>query len=195
MIAGCDPGHYGQLQMFVTPQDNPVDGPSIVAARIDANPTVSQQITLLNSEGSAALLGNVLMIPVANALLYIQPLYVESARNAFPELQRVIAVYGNQVQIAPSLSAVLSLVFAAPVSTSPNVTNSTGGLTPQVRSLLNAAQQAYEQSQTDLKAGNLGAYQTDIQTLESNLQEVQQLTGGTVGAVTTPSSSTTTTTP
>jgi uncharacterized membrane protein (UPF0182 family) len=195
MIAGCDPGHYGQLQMFVTPQDNPVDGPSIVAARIDANPTVSQQITLLNSEGSAALLGNVLMIPVANALLYIQPLYVESARNAFPELQRVIAVYGNQVQIAPSLSAVLSLVFAAPVSTSPNDTNSSGGLTPQVRSLLNAAQQAYEQSQTDLKAGNLGAYQTDIQTLESNLQEVQQLTGGTVGNVTTPSSSTTTTTP
>ena len=57
MIAGCDPGHYGQLQMFVTPQDNPVDGPSIVAARIDANPTVSQQITLLNSEGSSALLG------------------------------------------------------------------------------------------------------------------------------------------
>ena len=50
MIAGCDPGHYGQLQMFVTPQDNPVDGPSIVAAKIDANPTVSQQITLLNSE-------------------------------------------------------------------------------------------------------------------------------------------------
>jgi uncharacterized protein len=126
MIAGCDPGHYGQLQMFVTPQDNPVDGPSIVAARIDANPTVSQQITLLNSEGSSALLGNVLMIPVANALLYIQPLYVESARNAFPELQRVIAVYGNQVQIAPSLSGVLSLVFAAPVSTSPDDTPERG---------------------------------------------------------------------
>ena len=35
------------------------------------------------------------MIPVANALLYIQPLYVESSRNPFPELQRVIAVYGN----------------------------------------------------------------------------------------------------
>jgi uncharacterized membrane protein (UPF0182 family) len=196
MIAGCDPGHYGQLQMFVTPQDNPVDGPSIVAARIDANPTVSQQITLLNSEGSAALLGNVLMIPVANALLYIQPLYVESARNAFPELQRVIAVYGNQVQIAPSLGAVLTLVFNAPVSTSPDDTSSTGGLTPQVRSLLNAAQQAYEQSQTDLKAGNFAAYGSDIQTLESNLQEVQQLTGGTVGTTTTsPSSSTTTTSP
>ena len=59
-----------------------------MAAKIDATPSVSQQITLLNSNGSSALLGNVLMIPVANSLLYIQPLYVESARNAFPELSR-----------------------------------------------------------------------------------------------------------
>ena len=129
------------------------------------------------------------MIPVADSLLYIQPLYVESSRNAFPELQRVIAVYGKQVQIAPTLSAALSLVFQAPVSTSTD-TGGTGTLSPQVRDLLNAAQQAYAQSQSDLKAGNLGAYQQDIQTLESNLQEVQQLTGGTL----LPSGSTTTTT-
>ena len=192
MIAGSDPGHYGQLQMFVTPRDQPVNGPAIVAAQIDATPAVSQQITLLNSNGSSALLGNVLMIPVADSLLYIQPLYVESSRNSFPELQRVIAVYGKQVQIAPSLSAALTAVFQAPVSTSTDNTGSTGNLSPQVRSLLNAAQAAYTQSQADLKAGNLGAYQQDIQTLESNLQEVQQLTGGTVA--TTPSSTTTTST-
>ena len=192
MIAGSDPGHYGQLQMFVTPRDQPVNGPAIVAAQIDATPAVSQQITLLNSNGSSALLGNVLMIPVADSLLYIQPLYVESARNSFPELQRVIAVYGKQVQIAPSLSAALTAVFQAPVSTSTDNTGGTGTLSPQVRSLLNAAQAAYTQSQADLKAGNLGAYQQDIQTLESNLQEVQQLTGGTVA--TTPSTTTTSTT-
>ncbi len=190
MIAGSDPGHYGQLQMFVTPRDQPVNGPALVAAQIDAQPTVSQQITLLNSNGSSALLGNVLMIPVADSLLYIQPLYVESSRNAFPELQRVIAVYGKQVQIAPTLSGALSLVFQAPVSTSTNNSGGTSTLSPQIRALLNAAQQAYIQSQADLKAGNLGNYQSDIQTLESNLQEVQQLTGGILA----PTSSTTTTT-
>jgi uncharacterized membrane protein (UPF0182 family) len=194
MIAGSDPGHYGQLQMFVTPRDQPVNGPSIVAAQIDATPAVSQQITLLNSNGSSALLGNVLMIPVADSLLYIQPLYVQSSRNAFPELQRVIAVYGKQAAIQPTLSAALTQVFQAPVSTSTNNSGGTGALSPEVRSLLDAAQQAYEQSQSDLKAGNLGAYQTDINTLESNLQEVQQLTGGTVVAPTT-STTTTSTTP
>jgi len=191
MIAGSDPGHYGQLQMFVTPRDSPVNGPSIVAAQIDATPAVSQQVSLLNQNGSSALLGNVLMIPVADSLLYIQPLYVESSRNAFPELQRVIAVYGKQASIQPTLAGALTQVFQAPVSTTPATQGGTGNLSPQVRALLDEAQTAYQQSQTDLKAGNLGAYQTDINNLESILQEVQQLTGGTVATTTT----TTTTSP
>ena len=191
MIAGSDPGHYGQLQMVVTPRDSPVNGPSIVAAQIDATPAVSQQVSLLNQNGSSALLGNVLMIPVADSLLYIQPLYVESSRNAFPELQRVIAVYGKQASIQPTLAGALTQVFQAPVSTTPATEGGTGNLSPQVRALLDEAQTAYQQSQTDLKAGNLGAYQTDINNLESILQEVQQLTGGTVATTTT----TTTTSP
>ena len=130
--------------MFVTPRDNPVNGPAIVAAQIDATPTVSRQITLLNPNGSSVLLGNVLMIPVADSLLYIQPLYVESSRNAFPELQQVIAVYGNQpAAIGPTLSAALSQVFQAPVSTTTGGSGTTGSLSPQVRALLDQAQAAY----------------------------------------------------
>jgi hypothetical protein len=191
MIAGSDPGHYGQLEMFVTPRNSPVQGPSIVAAKIDATSAVSQEVSLLNQNGSSVLLGNVLMIPVAKALLYIQPLYVQSSRNAFPELQRVIAVYGNQpAAIGNTLGAALTTLFTAPVSTTPGGT-STGALSPQVRALLSEAQTAYAQSQADLKAGNLGNYQADINALESNLEEVQQLTGGASATTTT----TTTTTP
>ena len=190
MVAGNDPGQYGKLTMYVTPRNNPVNGPSIVAARIDATPSVSKEVTLLNSNGSQALLGNVLMIPIANSLLYIQPLYVESSRNAIPLLQQVIAVYGNQVAIDSTLSAALTDVFAAPVVTSPSG-SSTGSLSPEVKSLLNQAQQAYQQSQADLKAGNLGNFQNDINTLEGLLNQVQTLTGGTPTSTTT----TTTTTP
>jgi len=190
MIAGSDPGHYGQLDMFVTPPNNPVDGPSIVAARIDANSTVSKAITLLNTGGSSALLANVLMIPVSEGLLYIQPLYVQSSRNAFPELQQVIAVYGNTVAMEPTLGGALSDVFG-PVSTAPTPVGNSGSLSPQVKSLLSQAQTAYQQSQADLKSGNLGAYQNDINGLESLLNQVQALTGGTVTSTTT----TTTTTP
>jgi uncharacterized membrane protein (UPF0182 family) len=198
MIAGSDPDDYGNLQVFATPRDSPVNGPSLVAAQIDATATVSAQISLLNQNGSSALLGNVLMIPIADSLLYIQPLYVQSSRNPVPELQDVIAVYGKTVAMKSTLSGALSAVFQAPVSTTPG-SSSTGELSPQVRNLLQQAQAAYQQSQVDLKAGNLGDYQADINSLESFLQEVQALTGTstptptTTSTTTVPASTTTTT--
>ena len=110
---------------------------------------------MLNQNGSSVLLGNVLMIPVADAILYIQPLYVESSRNPFPVLQRVIAVYGNQpATIGNTLSAALTQLFAAPVQTSPTSGGGTSTtLSPQAEALLAQAQQAYQQAQADLKAG------------------------------------------
>ena len=194
MVAGSDPGHYGQLQMFVTPRNNPVNGPAIVAAKIDATASVSGKISLLNQEGSSVLLGNVLMIPVADSLLYIQPLYVESSRNAIPELQQVVAVYGSlPAAIGPTLASALSQVFQAPVSTASGNSGANGTLSPEIRALLAEAQQSWQKSQADLKSGDLGAYQTDINSLESYLQEVQQLTGAAT-SITNSSSSTTTTT-
>ncbi len=160
MIAGSDPGHYGQIQMFVTPRGQPVDGPSLVAARIDATQSISSKISLLNQNGSSVQLGNVLMIPIADSLLYIQPLYVQSSRNTFPELQGVIAVYGKQAALGTggpnndaqqALQDALTQVFQAPVSTSPG--GGSGTLSPQVQNLLVDAQQAYQQSLTDLKTG------------------------------------------
>jgi uncharacterized membrane protein (UPF0182 family) len=190
MIAGNDPSDYGKLQMFVTPRNSPVNGPSIVASQIDATDTVSSQISLLNQNGSSVLLGNVLMIPIANSLLYIQPLYVESSRNAIPELQRVIAVYGkNPAAIGPTLGAALTQLFKAPVSTIPGAAGSST-LSPEVKALLAEAQAAYAQSQADLKAGNLGDYQSDINNLESYLEEISQITGTSSST----SASTTTTT-
>jgi hypothetical protein len=195
MMAGSDPGHYGQLQMFVTPRGQPVDGPSLVAARIDATQKISSQISLLNQNGSSVELGNVLMIPISGSLLYIQPLYVQSSRNSFPELQGVIAVYGKQAALGTggtdnnaqaALQDALTQVFQAPVSTSPG---SGGTVSPQVQNLLADAQQAYQQAQTDLANSNLGAYQNDITRMESDLQTIRQLTGttnsGTAGSTTT----------
>ncbi|HEX3839581.1 MAG TPA: UPF0182 family protein [Acidimicrobiales bacterium] len=179
MIAGSDPGQYGKLSMFVAPRNQPVQGPSIVAADIDQNTTISKDISLLNQNGSSVLLGNVLMIPVADALLYIQPLYVASTRNAIPELQNIIAVYGTTAAIGTTLGDALTQVFASPVSTTVTPGGASSGLSPQVRQLLSDAQAFYNQSQIDLKAGNLGAYQNDITSMEQDLQQVQTLTGAT----------------
>jgi hypothetical protein len=120
-------------------------------------------------------------------LLYIQPLYVESSRNSFPTLQRVIAQYGNQsATIANSVSAALTSLFGAPIQATPSSGGeTTSSLSPQARALLAQAQASYTQAQADLKAGNLGNYQNDINALEAALQAVQALTGGPVASTTT----------
>ena len=178
MIAGSDPGDYGKLQMFVTPRNNPVNGPAIVAAKIDATAAVSQQDHAVEQNGSSVLLGNVLMIPVADSLLYIQPLYVESSRNAIPELQQVIAVYGKPTAGDRPHAVVGALpgVLGAGVDGARRRA-ATGTLSPQVRALLAEAQAVVPAVTGRPEGGNLGAYQTDINNMESDLQEVQQLTG------------------
>ena len=140
------------------------------------------------------LLGNLLQIPVAGSLLYIQPLYVESSRNPFPELQRVDRrvrqPVGHHRQHAVD-RADHPVRRAGPDQPERSGAARRPPLSPQAQALLAQAQAVLPQAQTDLKAGNLGAYQNDINALESALQAVQALTGGPVASTTT----TTTTNP
>ena len=211
MVAGCDPSNYGQLTVFVTPRGQPVDGPALIDSRILSNQTVSSQITLLNQGGSSVLLGNVLMLPVNQSIIYVRPLYVQSSRNAFPTLQYVIVVYsgldGSQVAMKDTLSDALAQVFNAPVPIGEGQTVPSGGggsssTSPnqqQIAQDIAQANQLYAQVQADLKAGNLGQYQTDVTALGAIVQQLQQLQGGSSSAsggssTTTPSTTTTTTT-
>ncbi|MGH2687988.1 MAG: UPF0182 family protein, partial [Actinomycetota bacterium] len=95
MVAKSDPHDYGRLEVFVMPRDRQVDGPAIVNARINQEPEVSQLITLLSRAGSEVLLGNLLIIPVEQSLVYVRPLYVQATgANAVPELKKVIVAFG-----------------------------------------------------------------------------------------------------
>ena len=108
----------------------------------------------------------------------------------YPSCKQVIAVYGNQpAGIGPTLSAALGQVFNATISVTPGNISGPGTLSPEVKALLADAQHEYAQSQTDLKAGNLGQYQTDINALEGDLNQVAQLTGVSVDTTTTTTTS------
>ena len=70
---------------------------------ISANKTVSSDITLLDQHGSEVLLGETLMVPIANSMVYLRPLYVSPTTNPQPQLQYVVGVLGKNVQIDTSL--------------------------------------------------------------------------------------------
>jgi uncharacterized membrane protein (UPF0182 family) len=193
----------------VTPRGQQIDGPALIDARIAAVPQISQQISLLNQQGSNVLLGNVLMIPIDQSLLYIRPLYVESSRNPLPEFKKIIVVYGNQAAMEDSLSQALTDLFGAPVPglpatsasgaavgpTTPITPSSPGsGVSATVSQLLAQAQAAYAQAQNDLKAGDLGKYQTDINQAGNLLNQAAQASASAAPPSPTPSTTTPTTT-
>jgi uncharacterized membrane protein (UPF0182 family) len=173
MTAKSDPDDYGKLQVFVMPRNGFVDGPALVNARVSSNTTISKEISLLNTQGSQVLLGNVVVIPIQQSLLYIRPLYVQSSQNPLPELRKVIVVYGDRSEMGDSLQEVLTRIFgAAPptleerkggTTTAPTTTPT--NVAPDVKALLDQAQAAYDAAQAALKAGDLAEFQRQLNVM------------------------------
>jgi len=113
MVAKSDPDNYGQLQVFTMPAGQRIPAPAQIDSLIQQDTAVSKDISLLNTNGSEVLLGNVLTIPIEQSLLYVRPLYVssKSSGQALPELKRVIVVYNNNVYYENTLQEALQDAF------------------------------------------------------------------------------------
>lgn len=96
ITGSSDPGTYGQLTLYQLPTNETVEGPGLIANAIHSNPAISQELTLLGQQGSQVELGEVAVVPIANSLLYVEPIYVESTSNPFPLLDDVVVVYNNK---------------------------------------------------------------------------------------------------
>ncbi len=191
MVGLSDPAHYGQLNLYATPQGT--TGPANADAEISGDPAVSSQISLLDQHGSEVLLGETLMVPIADSMVYLRPMYVSPTTNPQPQLVDVIAVLGKKVKIDTSLSAVLSDLLQTTVSLpSGNGVPSTGTVPAAVTGYLAQAQVDYTNAITALHAGNLATFQSDIQAMAQQITQAQQVLGTTTGGSTTTTTTTTT---
>jgi hypothetical protein len=178
MVATSDPSDYGQLRVYVTPRGQSVTGPVQADSEIQQNSAASKAISLLNQNGSSVLLGNNLMVPLDQSLLYIRPLYLTSTSNPLPQLKYVIAVFNQDVAIEPTLSQALSSVFGAnfPSGGTSPVKPGSGGSTKAGQAATVYLKQAaadYTQGQKDLTNGNLGAYQNEFNAMNAQLALAQ----------------------
>ena len=124
LTARNDGVHYGKLNAFTVPSDLQVDGPAQVEARIENDQTISQQFTLWDGAGSRVVRGQLLVIPVGDAIIYVEPLYLQSELLAFPELKKVILADGSNVVMADSVGEGLALLLEGKA---PLVATSLGG--------------------------------------------------------------------
>lgn len=183
LAVSSDPSSYGSMELYTTPRGQLIDGPAMVNAMINADHTISSEITLLDSHGSQAQLGAVMMVPVGQSLLYVRPLYVSSTENPLPQVQEVVVVDGRQIAMEPTLAAALAEVTgqasgqsssSAPVA--PPATSA--GSSETAASLVQQADAALQQAQTDLASQDLGAYEKDVQEATQDLQQAAQLSTG-----------------
>jgi uncharacterized membrane protein (UPF0182 family) len=212
LVADSSYANYGKLQALVTPtgssasstggsSGSTIDGPGLANADMLADPTVSRNITLLDSQGSVVTLGAVQVLPLADSLIYVRPLYVSSTQTKFPTLQDVVVVYGKQVSLAPTLAAAIAGVFGSAPSNISSGGSSSGGASSttipgEVRTEIAGGVQAYSAAQAALAAGDLGTYQSEMTKAGSLLQQANELLaqGGAASTAKAPSSKKTATT-
>lgn len=103
MAARMDGDNYGELILFRFPSGRHVDGPNQVEARIDNDAVISEQFTLWGQVGSEVSRGILLVIPVGDALLYAEPIFLTPDTLEFPELRRIILADSRQVVMHKTL--------------------------------------------------------------------------------------------
>jgi uncharacterized protein len=111
LAARSDGENYGRLLLYVFPKQRLVYGTEQIEARINQDPVISQQISLWNRQGSRTIQGNLLIIPIEQSLLYVEPLYLEATLNSLPTLVRVIVAYENRIVMAQTLEQALQAIF------------------------------------------------------------------------------------
>ena len=111
LAARSDGDEYGNLLLYKFPKQKLIYGPNQIEALINQDPVISQQISLWNREGSRAIQGNLLIIPIEQSLLYVEPLYIEAEENSLPTLARVIVIYENQIVMAETLDEAVRGIF------------------------------------------------------------------------------------
>jgi uncharacterized protein len=197
MAARMDGEHYGELVAYEMPSRDLPDGPNLASATISADETVSELENLLGRGGSEIRKGNMLLVPIDNALLYVQPYYVvaEGETRQLPRLERVVAVFDDEVVIENTLAEALASLFSqqtttqeqpdAP-STAPDADadvdagadadgdagTTTGTVSERAATLLAEADALFDEAEASLREdGDIGAYQDKIQEANAKVDE------------------------
>lgn len=191
MMAKTNDGRLSGLHVYKTPPGSSKVGPVQADTEIQQAATVSPVITLLNKEGSQVILGNTLLVPVADSVIYVRPLYVSSSGNPQPQLKYVIAVFGQKVAMKTTLASALNAVLGTYLATTSPATASTttkttstktttsnasaSQIAAQAKADLAQAAAHFATAQSDLTAGNLGGYQSEIAAAQATAAAAQQL--------------------
>ncbi|MEX2571363.1 MAG: UPF0182 family protein [Gemmatimonadota bacterium] len=111
MVTRNDPANYGEQILYELPRDEQIPGPQQVEAMIDQNPEISQQLALWRRGGSDVLRGHLMIVPIENTLIYVEPLFLEAQNAAVPQLERIILARQGRVVMQPTFSTAVAMLL------------------------------------------------------------------------------------
>jgi uncharacterized protein len=112
--ASSDPDSYGKLTVLRLPTNTQTPGPNQVQNQMESTPEVTENRTLFNNPNVTAIFGNLLTLPVAGGLLYVEPIYIQrNEAEAYPQLARVLVSFGGKVGFSETLDGALQEVFGS----------------------------------------------------------------------------------
>jgi uncharacterized membrane protein (UPF0182 family) len=177
-IAGmCDPDDYGKLITYQFPKGKMITGPQQVETKIDQDSYLSGQLTLWDQRGSNVIRGNVLAIPVANTLFYVEPIYLQAETAAYPELRLVVIMHGDDMSYAETFDQALNKFFNIPVSgnnVSPEQKISTKQNNSSYKSLIKQANEAFNNYLNYSGQKKFSDAAKELETLQKTLNELSK---------------------
>jgi uncharacterized membrane protein (UPF0182 family) len=198
LVAKSDPQDYGQMIEYRLPAASQQDGPGQVGALINQNTEISAEFTLLGQSGSKVIQGSMLVLPVNESLLYVQPIYIQAetatstsssssglggtaaadSGTGIPEFKRVVVSYNGDIQMRETLTDALEAVFGSATGGNGGGSTGDGGTTPvpqEVAALVDAAQQALADADQALRDGDLGTYADKVAEAKSLIGRAKDL--------------------
>ncbi len=181
MVARNDGEHYGKLVVYRFPKQSLVFGPSQIVNRINQDTEISRQVSLWDQRGSEVVRGNLLVIPIEESLLYVQPLYLRAEGGRIPELKRVVVAYLNRVVMEETLEAGLARLFGGAVEAAPVAAAPGGAARPGDARAADLARQAtdlYQRAVEAQRAGDWARYGEQLTRLGEVLRQLQATLAG-----------------
>src|SRR4051812_24950323 len=195
LAARSDEPNYGKLVVYKYPKERLVFGPQQLEGRIDQEPTISSQFTLWSTAGSQVIRGNMLVIPIGNSNLYVEPIYLQAQNGPIPELKRVVVSTGSRVVMEATLEEALTKLFAAAPGVVPSVGSTAASAqaatqgaaqaassagapaatSSELASVIQSANGHYTRAQDALRAGDWARYGDEQRALEADLKRLSEL--------------------
>lgn len=185
MVARNDGDSYGKLRVYRFPRQSLVYGPRQIENLISQDTEISRQISLWDQRGSQVIKGDLLVIPIEEALLYVQPLYLQAEGGRIPELKRVVIAYDNQanqrVVMRETFDGALSALFGdrtdAPPSTTLDLRDLASAQTmvvgTEIQTMITEARRRYEAAVDAQRQGDWTRYGEELRELGALLDRLE----------------------